>query len=65
MQVVRFRLMNHNMGKLPNTDKEHKNILDALFQHNAKKAKKAVIMHIQNLDKTCSCFATQDKDTVL
>ena len=65
MQVVRFRLLNRNMGKLPNTDEEHKNILDALFQHNAENAKKAVIIHIQKLDRLCSYFATQDKDTVI
>ena len=65
MQVVRFRLLNRNMGKLPNTDEDHKNILDALSQRNAKRAKKAIIIHIQNLVKDCSCFATQDKDTVI
>lgn len=62
-QVVCFRLMNRILGKQPNVDEEHKNILDALFQHNPEDAKKAIIIHLKNLGKTCSCLKTQDKDT--
>ena len=62
MQVVRFRLLNQNMGKLPNTDEEHKNILDALIQRDAKNAKKAVLVHIKKIDVVCSKIVGTKKE---
>jgi DNA-binding FadR family transcriptional regulator len=50
MQTVRFKMMNHIQRKLSTTDNDHKMILDALFERNAEKAKKAIENHIQNAD---------------
>jgi DNA-binding GntR family transcriptional regulator len=50
MQMVRFRMMKHALGKLPTTDEEHRVILEALCQRSASRAKQAIANHIQSLD---------------
>ncbi|MCE5282993.1 MAG: FCD domain-containing protein, partial [Deltaproteobacteria bacterium] len=50
MQMVRFRLMNHTLGKLPTTDEEHRMILEALCQRSVSKARQAIANHIHTLD---------------
>ena len=53
MQIVRFRLFNHALGKLPTTDEEHRMILEALYEHNAAKAKQAAVKHLTRLKELC------------
>ncbi len=53
MQMVRFRLMNHTLGKLPTTDEEHRLILEALCERNVAKAKHAIANHLRRLDAVC------------
>jgi len=50
MQMVRFRLMNHTLGKLPTTDEEHRMILEALCERSVSKARQAIANHIHTLD---------------
>ncbi len=50
MQMVRFRLMNHTLGKLPTTDEEHRLILEALCERSVSKARQAIANHIHTLD---------------
>jgi len=54
MQIVRFRLMNHALGKLPTTDEEHRMILEALCERNVAKAKQAIANHLHRLDAVCA-----------
>lgn len=54
MQMVRFRLLNRALGKLPTTDEEHRMILEALCEHNVAKAKNAIANHIHRLDAICA-----------
>ncbi|MCE5281541.1 MAG: FCD domain-containing protein, partial [Deltaproteobacteria bacterium] len=53
MQMVRFRLMNPVLGKLPTTDEEHRMILEALCERNVAKAKHAIANHLRRLDAVC------------
>jgi len=53
MQMVRFRLMNHALGKLPTTDQEHQVILDALCERDVVKAKQAIANHLRGLEALC------------
>ncbi len=53
MQMVRFRLMNRGLGKLPTTDEEHRMILEALCERNVAKAKHAIANHLRRLDAVC------------
>jgi DNA-binding GntR family transcriptional regulator len=50
MQMVRFRWMNHALGKLPTTDAEHRVIVDALCQRSVSRAKQAIATHIHTLE---------------
>jgi GntR family transcriptional regulator, rspAB operon transcriptional repressor len=54
MQMVRFRLMNHALGKLPTTDEDHSMILEALCQRHVAKAKQAIINHIKGMEDLCT-----------
>jgi DNA-binding GntR family transcriptional regulator len=54
MQMVRFRLMNRALGKLPTTDAEHRMILEALCERNVAKAKHAIASHLHRLDSVCA-----------
>jgi GntR family transcriptional regulator, rspAB operon transcriptional repressor len=56
MQMVRFRLMNDALGKLPTTDEEHRIILEALCERNVAKAKHAVANHLHRLEAVCATF---------
>jgi len=53
MQMVRFRLMNRALGRLPTTDEEHRMILEALCERNIAKAKHAIANHLRRLDAVC------------
>jgi len=54
MQMVRFRLMNRALGKLPTTDEAHRLILEALCERNVVKAKQAIANHLHGLDAVCA-----------
>jgi DNA-binding GntR family transcriptional regulator len=54
MQMVRFRLLNHALGKLPTTDEEHRMILEALCERDAAKARQAIANHIHKLNRVCA-----------
>jgi DNA-binding GntR family transcriptional regulator len=54
MQMVRFRLLNHALGKLPTTDDEHRMILEAICERNVAKARKAIANHIHRLNRVCA-----------
>jgi GntR family transcriptional regulator, rspAB operon transcriptional repressor len=54
MQMVRFRLMNRALGKLPTTDEAHRLILEALCERNVAKAKQAIANHLHGLDAVCA-----------
>ena len=45
MQILRFRMARHNVGKMPWVDEDHRSILDALKERNPEKAKKVIREH--------------------
>lgn len=64
MQMVRFRLMNDALGKLPTTDEEHRMILEALFERNVAKAKHAIASHLHRLGAVCKAFSKDQSHSV-
>lgn len=45
MQIVRFRMARHNVGKMPWVDEDHRRILNALKDRNPEKVKEAIRDH--------------------
>ncbi|MFW6053090.1 MAG: GntR family transcriptional regulator [Desulfosalsimonas sp.] len=50
MQTFRYLVLRGIQGKLPTTDHDHKMIIDAFFERDVEKVKKAVSNHIRNTD---------------
>jgi DNA-binding GntR family transcriptional regulator len=63
MQMVRFRLMNHALGKLPTTDEEHQMILEALCERDVAKAKQAIAKHLQGLEAVCATVQRDQRNS--
>lgn len=50
MQTFRYLVLRGMQGKLPTTDQDHKMIIEAFFDRDIEKVKKAVSNHIRNTD---------------
>ncbi|MFW5908309.1 MAG: GntR family transcriptional regulator [Desulfosalsimonas sp.] len=50
MQTFRYLILKGTQGKLPTTDRDHKKIVEALFERDAEKVEEAVASHICNTD---------------
>lgn len=61
MQMVRFRLMKHALGKLPTTDEDHRMILEALCERHVAKAKQAIANHLHGLEAVCATVQQFDE----
>jgi DNA-binding GntR family transcriptional regulator len=69
MQIVRFRMARHNVGKMPWVDEDHQSILNALKERNPEKVKELIRTHFAKsmsflLEQSASVYPVQTSASV-